>query len=111
MQKEFNPNEYVDLFFKELKTYNNTNFRTLLRARLANDDAIVHKSFSSVVTRFFIFCEKHPEMSKTDINVLYFKLKIDMIAKYFSEYPDKSLEQLQSFQNELRAYVERTRNV
>lgn len=107
---EYNADMYVNMFFKELKTYNSTNFRTLLKADLSKNDAIVHKSFSSVVTRFFIFCEKHPEMSDTEIKILYFKLRIDMIAKYFAEYPDTDLSQLEAFQIELRNYVNSLKN-
>ena len=94
-----------DIFFKELKQYNSTNYRTLETANLSKEDAIVHKAFSSVVTRFFIFLEKHPEIVGTDINVLYFKLRIDLIARYFAEYPNSSLDDLQPFQTELRRYI------
>lgn len=96
-----------NIFFKELKQYNSTNFRTLLRADLSLDDAIVSKAFSSVITRFFIFCEKHPEMSQTDRRVLYFKLKIDMIATYFAEYPEVNLDYLKPFQLELQSYAKK----
>lgn len=102
-------NELVNLFFKELKQYNSTNFHTIEKANLSEDSAIVHKSCSSVVTRFFIFKEKHPEISDAEFKVLYFKLRIDMIARYFSEYPAASLEDLKPFQEELRRYVEDTK--
>lgn len=102
---KYNQLELSHLFFKELKQYNTTNFRTLQNADLSKEDAIVHKAFSSVVTRFFIFVEKHPELSSTDIRILYFKLKIDMIARYFSEYPEVDMDQLRPFQTELKNYV------
>lgn len=98
--------ELSNLFFKDLKQYNVTNFRTIERADLAKEDATVHKSFSSVVTRFFIFAERHPEISDPELKMLYFKLKIDMIARYFSEYPATSCEDLRPFQVELKNYVE-----
>lgn len=107
---KFDKDKWIDVFFTELKTYNSTNFRTLCRVDLATDDAVANKSFSSVVTRFFIFCEKHPELSSTDIKLLYFTLRIDMIAKYFSEYPESDLIQLQAFQNELKKYVKSHKN-
>lgn len=97
------------MFFKELKTYNSTNFRTLYKATLKADDAITHKAFSSVITRFFIFCEKHPELSDTEKRILFFQLKIDMIGRYFSEYPDTDLNQLKAFQLELQNYVKDTK--
>lgn len=94
-----------DLFFKDLNHYNRTNFKTLYEADISVEDAITHKAFSSVVTRFFIFAEKHPELTLQDMRMLYFKLKIDMIAKYFSEYPASSFDDLRPFQSELRQYV------
>ena len=97
--------ELTRLFFKDLKNFNSTNFRAIEKADLTKDDAAVHKAFSSVVTRYFIFAERHPEISNMDKRILYFKLKIDMIAKYFSEYPDTSTDNLVGFQVELRAYV------
>ena len=97
--------ELANLFFTELKKYNLTNFRTIAKAELKQDDATVHKAFSSVVTRFFIFREKHPELSPEEGNILYFKLKIDMIARYFSEYPASSVEELRPFQVELLHYL------
>ena len=98
-----------DLFFKELKQYNTTNFKTLLNSDFSKEDAAVHKCCSSVVTRYFIFAEKHPEISDADMHLLYFQLRIDMIARYFSEYPASSLSDLQPFQDEMRRYVEKTK--
>ena len=72
--------ELTHLFFKELKQYNQPNFRTIQKADLTEDNPVIHKAFSSVVTRYFIFCEKHTEITDTDKRILYFKLKIDMIS-------------------------------
>lgn len=95
----------ASLFFSELKKYNMTNFRTIAKADLVEDDPIVHKAFSSVVTRFFIFLEKHPELTQSEGNMLFFKLKIDMIARYFSEYPASQLDELRPFQLEMHHYL------
>ena len=97
--------QLTNLFFKDLKSYNETNFKDIHRATLEIDDPKVHKAFSSVVTRYFIFAEKHPELSDEDKRILYFKLKIDMIARYFSEYPDVNIDLLRPFQLELKEYV------
>lgn len=97
--------ELVTLFFRDLKQYNSTNFKTIQRADLSHEDATVHKAFSSAVTRYFIFAERHPEISDTEKKILYFKLKIDMIAQYFSEYPDTNLDLLKAFQIELQQHV------
>ena len=102
-------NTLKEQFFKELKKYNVTNFKTLLRADLTVDSPEIHKSCSSVVTRYFIFAEKHPEVSKTDLNMLYFQLRIDTIARYFAEYPASNLSDLQPFQDELRRFVEKAK--
>lgn len=101
--------ELTQIFFHDLKQYNSTNFRTILKADLSKEDATVHKAFSSVVTRYFIFSERHPEVTDTDKRILYFKLKIDMIARYFSNYPDVSLDELKPFQLELKNYVKENR--
>lgn len=98
-----------DLFFHDLKQFNATNFRTIERADLSKSDAVVHKAFSSVVTRYFIFSERHPEISDTDKRILFYKLKIDMIARYFSNYPDVELDELKAFQLELKNYIKRNR--
>ena len=97
--------ELTRSFFCDLKSYNSTNFRTLEQADLDNADATTHKAFSSVVTRYFIFAERHPEITLEERRILYFKLKIDMIARYFSEYPDVNLDYLRPFQLELKQYV------
>ena len=91
-------------FFKELKQYNSTNYRTLLKADLSQEDAVTNKAFSSVLTRFFIFTEKHPELSQVDRRVLFFKLKLDLIAKYFADYPECHADCLRPFQMELESY-------
>lgn len=98
--------ELSNLFFSELKNYNSTNFRTIAKADLSIEDATVHKSFSSVVTRFFLFSEKHPEIPETEKRKLFFKLKIDLIGKYFSQYPEIDTNLLRGFQTELQSYIE-----
>lgn len=97
--------ELTNIFFRELHQYNSTNFKNIVNADLTKQDPVVHKAFSSVVTRYFIFKEKHPEISEAEHNLLYFKLKLDLVAKYFSEYPDTSTDNLIAFQIEIRNYV------
>lgn len=105
-----NSNELVQLFFKELKQYNSTNFRTIEKCNLSKPcDAKVFKSFSSVVTRFFIFRERHPEVQDSWMNMMYYKLRIDLIAKYFTEYPGGDVTSLRIFQKELLSYAKRER--
>lgn len=101
--------ELTDMFMSDLKRYNQTNFKTIAKADLSKQDATVHKSFSSVITRYFIFREKHPEVTDTEHRILYFKLKLDMIAKYFSEYPDTTTDNLVAFQLELRDFIKEHR--
>ena len=93
-------------FFNELKQYNSTNFKTLYDANLSGDvPVIVKKAFSSVITRYFIFCEKHPELSATETHILFYQLKIDMIARYFTQYPKSDNTELRAFQLELQNHV------
>ena len=101
--------ELTQLFFSDIKKYNSSNFRTIEKAELNQYDPTVHKAFSSVVTRYFIFAERHPEISQEERRILYFKLKIDMIAEYFSQYPDVNLDLLKPFQLELKKYVRETK--
>lgn len=101
--------ELVHTFFHDLKQYNSTNFRTIEKADLSVADSKVHKAFSSVVTRYFIFCEKHSEISEIELRILFFKLKIDLIARYFSEYPEVNTDQLKAFQVELINYIKDTK--
>lgn len=100
-----NSNKLSNLFFSELKQYNRTNFKTLLNADLNTEDASVHKACSSVVTRYFIFVEKHPEILESEAKMLYFQARIDMVARYFAEYPAANVSDLQPFQDELKRYV------
>ena len=100
-----NSNDVANMFFSDLKTYNNTNFKTLANADITADNATVHKAFSSVITRYFIFKEHHPELSEIDMRILYFKLKLDLIARYFTEYPDAEPDSLKAFQREIQNYL------
>lgn len=93
------------LFFHDLKSYNIRCFKNIERADLSKQNPEVYKSCSSVITRYFIFQEKHPEVSEAEMKMLYYKLKIDMIARYFSEYPASSYEDLRPFQIELQKYA------
>jgi hypothetical protein len=101
--------ELTSLFFRDLHKYNQTNYRTIATADLSKQDATVHKSFSSVLTRYFIFKEKHPEVSEEELRILYFKLKLDLVALYFSEFPDTTTDNLIAFQLELRRYIKERR--
>ena len=100
-------NELINVFFSDLRKYNNSNFRTLEKANLHEDgdSPMVRKAFSSVITRYFIFREKHPEITDEENKILYFKLGLDLVAKYFSEYPETSTDNLVGFQVVLRNYV------
>lgn len=93
------------MFFRELKQYNSTNFKSLHSADLSTAEPEIVKAFSSVITRYFIFCEKHPELSDVEKRVLYFQLKIDMIARFFASYPDTNTDDLIAFQTELRYFI------
>ena len=100
-------NELINCFFSDLKKYNSSNFKTLERAKLYEDgdSPMVRKAFSSVITRYFIFREKHPEITDEENKILYFKLGLDLVAKYFSEYPETSTDNLVGFQVVLKNYV------
>ena len=103
--------ELENMFFCDLKNFNTTNFKAIANADLSVQDATVHKAFSSVVTRYFIFREKHPEVTEEENNFLYYKLKLDLVAKYFSEFPDTTTDYLIAFQLELRNYIkDKSRN-
>jgi hypothetical protein len=100
-------NELINLFFSELKGFNSRNFKTLRTADLKNngDDPLVRKAFSSVLTRFNIFCEKHPEIDPVSTKIIYFKLGLDKIGKYFSDFPETTPDNFVTFQLELKRYV------
>lgn len=95
----------TSLFFSELKQYNSTNFKAL-QIKLDNQNPSVIKAYSSVVTRYFIFCEKHPELNLAERNMLYYQLKLDMIGRFFSNYPNTDVSDLVAFQRELLYYIE-----
>jgi len=97
--------ELTESFFFDLKRFNATNFKTIAKADLSKQDATVHKSFSSAITRYFIFREKHPEVTEAEFKLLYFALSLDLVAAYFSEYPDTTTDNLVAFQMHLKKYV------
>jgi len=96
----------TDLFFTELKQYNNNSFKMLHTADLKNPDAQTIKAYSSTITRYFIFTEKHPEIGIVEKRMLYFALKLDTIARYFSEFPNGNAADLAAFQQELQRFIE-----
>ena len=81
MMSEYN---LASIFFHDLQKFNSTNYRALHGADLLNIKPSDAKAFSSVITRYFIFCEKHAEFSDTEKRLLFYQLKLDMIARYFS---------------------------
>lgn len=95
----------TQLFFHDLKQYNSTNFKTLYRSDLSNITPETVKAFSSVITRYFIFAEKHPDISDLQMRMLYFQLKLDMVARYFANYPNVNADDLIAFQTELKYYI------
>lgn len=97
-------------FFKELKSYNDTNFRALKRSDLNNISSKELKAFSSTITRFLIFEEKHPEIPASEMRVLYYRLKLDMVGRYFANYPAASPDELKPFQLELLNYLAETKS-
>lgn len=98
--------ELSQMFFSDLKKYNSTNFKTVSCADLTTESPTVHKSFSAAITRYFIFAEKHPDITDEELKMLYYKLKLDMVARYFATYPASNLDDLKPFQQELISYVE-----
>lgn len=100
-------NSILDTFFYELKKYNTSNFKTLINDDLSCVTPKIYKAYSSAVTRYFIFIEKHPDITEVEANMLYYQARIDMVARYFSEYPMSNPDDLKPFQEELRRYVKR----
>lgn len=100
-----NINDLVNMFFTELKQYNCSNFKLIDKMDLDCNDPRAYKSCSSVITRYFIFKEHHPEIPESSMNLLYYRLRIDQIARYFSEYPASNIEDLLPFQRELRIFT------
>lgn len=101
--------ELTDCFFCDLKRYNQTNFKAIAKADLSKQDAAVHKAFSSVITRYFIFREKHPEIREDEFKLLYFVLSLDLVAQYFADYPDTTTDNLIAFQLHLKNYIKEKR--
>lgn len=95
----------TDTFFHDLKEYNNKNFRDMCRLDINQVSPKLLKAFSSVITRYFIFLEHHSDLSLSDSRLLFFKLRIDMIGRYFSEYPDTDSDMLRPFQQLLIEYA------
>lgn len=99
-------NALKEMFLQELKRYNPNNFNRLIKTDLSSESPEALKCYSSAVTRYFIFAENHPEIPREDLNLLYYLLRIDLVAKYFSEYPAAKLEYLRIFQSDLSKFIE-----
>lgn len=99
--------DVLDLFFRDMKEFNKSNFKSIHTADLSKIDLSVYKSFSSIVTRYFIFCDKHPEISEEMRKLLYYKLKIDLIARFYTNYPVGDVKDLEAFKRELDMSIER----
>jgi hypothetical protein len=99
--------ELAGVFFDDLKRYNHNNFATLLNSDVSECSPEIAKCFSSVITRYFIFMEYHREVSETDGRILYYALRLDLIARYFTEYPIGNVDDLKAFQDELYEFVTR----
>lgn len=95
----------TSLFFTDLKKYNATCFKKLTSDESVMTNSDILKAYSSVITRYFIFVEKHPELTVSECRILYYKLKIDMISKFFYEYPETNLDYLNGFKEELETYL------
>lgn len=103
--KPSNVDDLATIFFNDLKRYNKSNFKTLERLDVDELSPTLLKSFSSVVTRFFIFAERHPELGDMELKMLYYKLNVDRVSRYFSMYPSGDCLDLKPFQEELRYFV------
>lgn len=99
--------DVIDTFFTDMKAFNKNNFKAIHTADLSNVNLTTYKSFSSIVTRYFIFCDKHPELSEEMKKLLFYKLKIDLIARFYMNYPVGDIEDLRAFKRELDMSVER----
>jgi NAD+ kinase len=55
--------------------------------------------------------EKHPEIPREEHNLIYYKLKLDLIGKFFEHYPNASTDNFIAFQIELKSYLAEHRNV
>ncbi len=100
-----NVDDLATIFFTDLKRYNKSNFKTIEKLDLDESSPTLLKSFSSVVTRFFIFAERHPDLGDMELKMLYYKLNIDRVSRYFSMYPSGDSLDLKPFQEELRYFV------
>ena len=97
----------IDMFFCDMKDFNKNNFKSIHTADLSKLDINAYKSFSSIVTRYFIFCDKHPELSEEMKKLLFYRLKIDLIARFYTNYPAGNVEDLNAFKSELDQSIER----
>ena len=82
--------DYSKMFMEETRHYNSTNFRKL-RTCLDISHPVLNqptwKALTSLTTRYWLFIEKHPELTESDRHMLYFLLGIDRIGKLMASYP------------------------
>jgi hypothetical protein len=102
-------NDYSKMFFDMTRGHNSTNWGKLVVAIKTETPSLnqpTWKALSSLVTRYWLFIEKHPDMSESDCHMLYYILGIDRIGKLISTYPRYSEEDFRSLQEQLRPIIE-----
>jgi hypothetical protein len=97
-------NDYSKMFFNMTRGHNSTNWRKLVAAFQDETPTLnqpTWKALSSLVTRYWLFIEKNPDMSESDRHMLYYILGIDRIGKLIATHPRCSDEDFRSLQEQL----------
>jgi len=100
--------DYSKMFMEETRHYNVTNFRRLrscLEVPRPVLDQPTWKALTSLVTRYWIFAEKHPEMTASDRNMLYFLIGLDRIGKLMACHPRCDDEEFKGLAEQLLSVI------
>ena len=52
---------------------------------------------------------EHPDITEVEVRLLWFQLKLDMVARCLAKYPVGTLDDFKPFQVELQTYVAETK--
>lgn len=90
------------LFLHELFKYNKNNYEQLHKSTNLDElDINVYKAATSLITRYFIWVQNHPELSEDEVNQMFYILSLDEILQAISEFPQIPVDKLRKLISKL----------
>lgn len=92
-----NLNERKCEFLTELFKYNKNNYMQLKRASSEEElDINVFKAATSLITRYFIWIQNHPELPESEIHSMFYVLSLDELLEGIAAFPAIPTDKIRS---------------